>query len=618
MRLSKFKKEIKKEFNSTFEEEKYEVYVPNKKRRLGYILSYSFMFVTLLVVGILLGNKIYVATNNNKVDRRRDNINYNVNKDSYFELKSLDNMSIIDEYNTTYKDVYNIYYDMGIDEETTAIPTSVSDTAEPGDLIYKTSSSSYETNNQKSGVEEADLAKFDEKYVYYLYQRGSDSKFIIYDLEGNKIVDMLITSLLDVNLYDTAYFVSYANYITSVRDINFQLYKNKIVIYTSRALGIYEFKENTLETLYLTTFDYLVDTRLVDDKLYVVANYSLNKDYLSDDCYYFEFLTYYRSIVKTMKIDLNTMERKEADSISSSYASFIYMDKDYIVIPSYDYEFEKVTQVSQNGYEYTFYNSFPRTILYVLDTNLNPIGAFKVDGSIVNQYCIDIKDDYLRVVSTRATSIENKINQLVIFDLIEKGKVSAIEEGLGEGRETVKSVTFEGDLCYVVTYRNTDPLYEIDLSDPANPKILSALKVPGYSEYLKSFKINGKDYLLGLGRTDNNTRKISVFEVNNGKNVQVGESFYIGYNEGDDLSSAIRWDLFSDDQQGYFFYNDERYLYFGVQINSTVYSLFKVDVESEKPVSVRKLYYTYSDSRLFLYKGVIYIPTVEKLIIENW
>ena len=49
--------------------------------------------------------------------------------------------------------------------------------------------------------------------------------------------------------------------------------------------------------------------------------------------------------------------------------------------------------------------------------------------------------------------------------------------------ETVKSVSFTDTTCYVVTYRQTDPLYEIDLTDPKNPIIKDALHVDGYSSY---------------------------------------------------------------------------------------------------------------------------------------
>jgi hypothetical protein len=69
-------------------------------------------------------------------------------------------------------------------------------------------------------------------------------------------------------------------------------------------------------------------------------------------------------------------------------------------------------------------------------------------------------------------------------------------KGLGPG-EQIQSVRWLGDLAVVVTFRQTDPLYTIDLSDPAAPRVLGALKIRGFSAYLHPV---GDDLLLGLGR----------------------------------------------------------------------------------------------------------------------
>jgi uncharacterized secreted protein with C-terminal beta-propeller domain len=63
-------------------------------------------------------------------------------------------------------------------------------------------------------------------------------------------------------------------------------------------------------------------------------------------------------------------------------------------------------------------------------------------------------------------------------------------------REEVKSVRWFDDLALVVTFRQTDPLYTVDLSDPARPRTAGELKIPGFSEYLHPV---GDDRLLGLG-----------------------------------------------------------------------------------------------------------------------
>ena len=86
--------------------------------------------------------------------------------------------------------------------------------------------------------------------------------------------------------------------------------------------------------------------------------------------------------------------------------------------------------------------------------------------------------------------------------------------GLGKG-ERVYSVRFVGDTGYVVTFRQIDPLYTLDLADPARPRVLGELKIPGYSAYLHPV---GEDLLLGVGQDATEEGRptgtqISLFDV---------------------------------------------------------------------------------------------------------
>lgn len=79
--------------------------------------------------------------------------------------------------------------------------------------------------------------------------------------------------------------------------------------------------------------------------------------------------------------------------------------------------------------------------------------------------------------------------------------------GFGED-ESVRSVNFSGDMAYVVTYEQTDPLFAIDLSDPTSPKILDEYKMLGYSSYMQRWS---EDLLLGFGPdADSNGRVIGI------------------------------------------------------------------------------------------------------------
>lgn len=75
-----------------------------------------------------------------------------------------------------------------------------------------------------------------------------------------------------------------------------------------------------------------------------------------------------------------------------------------------------------------------------------------------------------------------------------------------------------GDTAYFVTFRQVDPLFSADLSDPTSPKIIGSLKIPGFSNYLFPY---GDGRLLGIGQNaDESTGatgsiKLSMFDINN-------------------------------------------------------------------------------------------------------
>ena len=120
------------------------------------------------------------------------------------------------------------------------------------------------------------------------------------------------------------------------------------------------------------------------------------------------------------------------------------------------------------------FNVDKRTLKYV--------GTGVIDGHLYNQFAMDLYDNYLRVATTGydAKTYETT-NNLFIFDK-DMNKVSSLT-GLAP-TERIYSARFEGKTGYLVTYKQTDPLFVIDLSDPKLPKVKGELKIPGVSTYL--------------------------------------------------------------------------------------------------------------------------------------
>jgi uncharacterized secreted protein with C-terminal beta-propeller domain len=123
----------------------------------------------------------------------------------------------------------------------------------------------------------------------------------------------------------------------------------------------------------------------------------------------------------------------------------------------------------------------------------------KVEGRIINQFAMSEFRDNLRVATqkgstwgwrdqNRATSNVYVLNE----DLEKIGEVEGIAPG-----ENMHSARFMGEKGYLVTFRNTDPLFVIDLADPTDPEVLGELKIPGYSDYLHPYD---EDHLIGFGK----------------------------------------------------------------------------------------------------------------------
>lgn len=120
--------------------------------------------------------------------------------------------------------------------------------------------------------------------------------------------------------------------------------------------------------------------------------------------------------------------------------------------------------------------------------------------------------------------------------------------------ETIYSARFIGDTGYFVTYRQVDPLFSVDLSDPENPKILGELKIPGFSEYLHPY---GDGNLLGIGMDvseDGFTTegvKLSMFNVTDPSNVTEENKYTIEESYGTDVGYNYKG-VFVDVQKNLF------------------------------------------------------------------
>lgn len=164
----------------------------------------------------------------------------------------------------------------------------------------------------------------------------------------------------------------------------------------------------------------------------------------------------------------------------------------------------------------------PHTNIHVFDVSTDDgdvdyLASGVVEGTVLNSYALSEHEGHLRIATTawRDGFGGGQDNGVHVFArdndvLVERGSV----RGLGRG-EQIQGVRFDGSRGYVVTFRQIDPLYVLDLSDPTAPSLVGELKIPGYSTYLKP--IDG-DRVIGVGLKGTDTGlsggvQVSLFDV---------------------------------------------------------------------------------------------------------
>ncbi|MET0235897.1 MAG: beta-propeller domain-containing protein [Kibdelosporangium sp.] len=149
-------------------------------------------------------------------------------------------------------------------------------------------------------------------------------------------------------------------------------------------------------------------------------------------------------------------------------------------------------------------------------------GSGQVEGTLLNQYSLSEHNGHLRVATTVGQTGSRNARQQShsMVTVLARGANSLTEvgkvDGLGKG-ERIYAVRFFGAVGYVVTFRQVDPLYTLDLSQPAKPRVVGELKITGYSAYLHPV---GEGKVIGVGQeaTEQGRRlgsQVSLFDVAN-------------------------------------------------------------------------------------------------------
>jgi uncharacterized secreted protein with C-terminal beta-propeller domain len=189
----------------------------------------------------------------------------------------------------------------------------------------------------------------------------------------------------------------------------------------------------------------------------------------------------------------------------------------YITFPDTTGESTEIYRVSING------------------ANLSFDAKGIVPGYVLNQYSMDEYNGYFRIATTVSTgSWVNRDQHNNLYVLNMKLETVGKIENLAQG-ERIYSARFTGDKAYLVTFKQTDPFFVLDLKDPTAPTVAGELKIPGYSSYLHPYDEN---HVIGIGK-ENNTVKLSLFDVSDMSNPIEIAKYVIGENADYADSAAL-------------------------------------------------------------------------------
>ena len=208
-----------------------------------------------------------------------------------------------------------------------------------------------------------------------------------------------------------------------------------------------------------------------------------------------------------IRLDLADLGSQEM-SFLTGYSSVMYVSESniYVTYPHYNYYGSIYAVQGDVTVSSTSWSSSYTTIYWIDISSASMVleASGTVRGNVIDRYAMDEKDGNLRIATTDSNTTTETLVSVLSSDLTLMGQVGGI--GIGEAMQSSRYI---GDTLYLVTYRQVDPLFAIDLSDPSTPHILGELTIPGFSTYLHPVDAT---HLIGLG-FEGHSMKVSLYNV---------------------------------------------------------------------------------------------------------
>ncbi len=420
---------------------------------------------------------------------------------------------------------------------------------------FDISASDYSTTNiQVAGVDEADIVKTDGVYIYLVsgnrtiivkaYPPQQAQVLSEIELEGTVIGMFINGDRLVLFEEETPYYPYYDYYdMPAVREYDIMPY-----ISPRTSIKVYDVsdRENPRLQRELSADGQYVSSRMIGDYVYMVINEpvyeqdnELNLPMIysggneteipATDIYYSDVSDYYYMYTTIMAINTqNNAQEPTYETILLGASSNLYVSLNniYLTFPVWGSEVGDSQKTSIHR-------------IHIEGDEIEFVASGEVPGMVLNQFSMDEYGDYFRVATT--TREGTSLNHIYVLDMALNitGSLTDLAPG-----ETIYSARFMGERGYLVTFKQVDPLFVIDLKNPYDPEVLGYLKVTGYSDYLHPYDEN---HIIGIGKETTDAGefawyqgvKISLFDVTDVSNPVEIDKEIIGHRGTD---SPVLWD----------------------------------------------------------------------------
>lgn len=423
-----------------------------------------------------------------------------------------------------------VTYDLGITEEA-SLDSSVSANGFGMKQEYGNSGDYSQTNVRQEGVDEGDIVKTDGTYLYVVEENGYVVDIV--SVNGGNMEKCGSVTLEKECTIREIYLDTERKRMVLISEQDYMTADGGTVETEALTYDIADVAEPKESGRMSQSGNYNT-SRMANGYLYLFSTYYVNSPIVREDPSTYVPLINEKEMERSdiclpqvsqgcMYEVITSIDIANPDEICDSTAIFSKGGQTYVSNQNI-YYYETQWEDSDR------YTTTVRKFAYQ-DGKLEGKAQGSFAGYLNDTFSIDEYQGKLRVVTT-----DGDTNAVYVMN--ESLEITGAIEDLAKD-ERVYSARFIGDTGYFVTFRETDPLFSVDLSDPENPRIIGELKIPGFSEYLHFY---GEDRLLGIGMAaDENTGategvKLTMFDISDRTDVKEEATYVIEDAYGTDVA----------------------------------------------------------------------------------